>query len=395
MKKLNNNVKALSLFATLMINQLMASQIRAETSSAFDLVAINVPEQVIEQNPLHYSQAISSSALSLSAKTYTTISDEYWLEVSGAQLKSGVMLDINQPGALIRLSGKNASAENAVASLAIDPQQIQFLKNNKVLTKAFSQKVSQQQLATANIFPNSSAVKLDETIGRGQFKLQVTQPLYSDERYLINVKEKGSEHNLTLSLANQSVIAQQMLTLDLAMHNGKGQLALAASKALIKTPTGTFLPVEHILMNGKQMLELPKGLAESNKGELFELHISTEANDQGLKVRRNAKVAFAIAQPTAKMTGTVAVKRSHANVQLNIASEGRYEVSAIVSGFNKKGIREDVMLSRSAYYLKPGEQDVKLMFNARILKGSNVSPPFRISQIRLVDQSRMALLQQL
>jgi hypothetical protein len=50
------------------------------------------------------------------------------------------------------------------------------------------------------------------------------------------------------------------------------------------------------------------------------------------------------------------------------------------------------MLSRSAYYLQPGDQKVELKFDVAILLAAKVKPPFSVSQLQLVDQSRMALL---
>jgi len=392
MNTLKNSFKTLNVLALVMSCHLHATIL---SDDDHELMSIDAPQHKVEQKALHFSQAINkNNTFSLAPSEYTTTSDEYWLEVSGEQLKSGVILDVNQPGALIRLSGKISNIPGAVESLVIDPNQIQLSKDKKSLASPFSQKVTQQQFASANVFPNSSAVKLNEAIGRGQFKLKVNQPLYNHERYLVNVKEKGSEHRLTLSIPTQTLVAKQALTFDLAMNNAKGPLATHSDKALIKTPTGEFLAVKTAIVDGKQTIALPDGLTANNRGELFELHISSQASDNGLTVKRNGKVAFAITQPTAKMTGNVKIKRSHANIELHIASEGRYEVSAVVSGIDQQGKSAAVILSRSAYFLTPGEKNVKLMFDASLLKSSHVSPPYSLSQLRLVDQSRMALLQQ-
>ncbi len=390
-----NKIKKIINLSAILV--LISGQLYASTLSGVEqaLVSIDAPFYKVEQKTLHFSQAINSSnALSFGAKAYTTTSDEYWLEVSGKQLNSGIRLDVSHPGALIRLSGKKTNDISAVESIAIDPQQIKLLKGKQTLDSAFSQKVSKQQFASANIFPNSSAVKLQEHIGRGQFNLKVTQRLNYSEKYLVNVKEKGSEYGLTLSVPEQTLLAEQALTFDMAMHNARGQLTFNTNKAFIKTPTGMILPIKTKLIEGKQSIELPDVSATNSRGELFELHISSQANDKGIIVRRSSKVAFAIAQPTAKMTGKVNVEATHAKVELNVASEGRYEISAVVSGINLKGKSEAVMLSRSAYYLQPGEQNAKLMFDESLLKSLNVLPPYSLSQLRLVDQSRMALLQQ-
>tara|TARA_R110000737_G_scaffold89824_3_gene122294 strand:- start:3203 stop:4426 length:1224 start_codon:yes stop_codon:yes gene_type:complete len=383
---LSNSVAATTLAST------NATQI---TTNDIELVSISAPLHKIEQKSLHFSQALAkNSTLSFAVKPYTSISDEYWLEVTGKQLNSGITLAITKPGALIRLSGKKSEDPTQVESIAIDPEQIELSQGQQILSKAFSQKVSQQQFATANIFPNSSAVELAQHLGRGEFKLKVNQALNSDERYLVNVKEKGSKHKLTLSIPSQTLIAKQNIMFDMTMSNSQGKLTNSKHNAHIKTPEGETIAVNYQEVNGKYSIKLPEMPANKNYGKLYELHIASQGNDKGLKVNRNGKVAFAIARPTAKMTSNIAVNLTHAMIELDIASEGRYEISAIISGVNKQGKEEQVMLSRSAHYLQPGLQQVNLDFDTQLLKTLQVLPPYQLSEMRLVDQSRMALLQQ-
>tara|TARA_R110000737_G_scaffold259348_2_gene267911 strand:+ start:17 stop:1240 length:1224 start_codon:yes stop_codon:yes gene_type:complete len=384
----------------LLSNSITATTLPSATTTQIkttdiELVSISAPQHKIEQKSLHFSQALAkNTGLSFAVTPYTSISDEYWLEVTGKQLNSGIALTITKPGALIRLSGKKSENPTHVDSIAIDPEQIELSQGKQILSKAFSQSVSQQQFATANIFPNSSAVKLAQHVGRGEFKLKVNQALNSDERYLVNVKEKGSKYTLTLSIPSQTLIAKQHIMLDMTMSNSQGKLTNSKHNAHIKTPGGEILAVNYQEVNGKYSIKLPDMPANKSYGELYELHIASQGNDNGLKVNRNGKVAFAIAKPTAKMTSNIAVNLTHAMIELDIASEGRYEISAIISGLNKQGNEEKVMLSRSAHYLQPGLQQVNLDFDTQLLKTLQVLPPYQLSEMRLVDQSRMALLQQ-
>ncbi|GLX78359.1 DUF4785 domain-containing protein [Thalassotalea insulae] len=392
MKFLTLTYSALSVSAILLSSSLWA---RPLSSQSLDLVSVNAPEHKVERKSLHFSQPINSTQqLSFAAKPFTHTSDEYWLEVTGKQLNDGLDVNITQPGALIRLSGKRANAPGAVNSLAIDPEKIALSKGAEKLSSPFKQKVSQQQFATANIFPNSSAVQLDKRIGKGVFKLKVNQQLNGHERYLINVKEKGSPYRLKVTIPRQSILATQHLELDMAMHNKNDQLDNSRYSAVIKSPNGDVMPVKYQQHDGKYSITLPEMATSALPGQLYELQVSSHASDNGLKISRNGKVAFAISQPTAKMTGKVAVENTHAVIGVEVASEGRYEISAIVSGVNKLGEQQQVMLSRSAHYLQPGEQHVQLIFDTQLLKQASVLPPYQLSQLRLVDQSRMALLQQ-
>lgn len=207
-----------------------------------DLIELNIPDVAVEKEAVHFSQRISTNKpISFKAKGYTSISDEYWFEATGKQLKTGINLDISTPGALIHLSGKQAKDKYSTQSKAIDPNSVQLFKNSKKLSAPFSQKVSQQEFATANIFPNSSAMKLDSKLGKGTFTLKVNDDLDDNQRYVVNVKEKNAEHKLHLSLAKQSYMQGQKIDFISqlkATSTNKATLTQGRPLAYIKTPSG-------------------------------------------------------------------------------------------------------------------------------------------------------------
>jgi uncharacterized protein DUF4785/uncharacterized protein DUF4784 len=394
-------MSSLSVAALLFSTHLSAAQLNHVTKIPSppinaDLVNLDLPDYDIEQQAVHFSQKVSpTSQLSFQAQGFNSVSDEYWLEATGQQLNSGIALAISNPGALIRLSGKRVNGKFSNTDLAIDPSNVELFKNKKSLPQAFKQTVSQQQFATANIFPNSSAMRLDKSIGKGDFTLRVKQKLNATQRYMVNVKEKNAEHKLHLSIAKQSYIAGESVNFNSFISNKSGKVALVKNKAFIKMPSGEKQAVNFTQKNGKSQVKIPTSLTATKRGELYELSIESQAFDQGTKIRRNAKVAFAVAQPTARIQGELSVNATAANVNLNVASEGRYEISALVYGTAKNGIKTAIMLSRSAYFLAPGEHNVQLKFDQKILKASGLQAPYSVEQLRLMDQSRMALLQQL
>ncbi|WDD98041.1 DUF4785 domain-containing protein [Thalassomonas actiniarum] len=359
-----------------------------------DLVTIALPEHKVEQQAVHYSQRISAdSQLKLAPQAYNSSSDEYWFEVSGKELNRGIAVNVSQPGALIRLSGKRSTAIDS-AMQSIDPAHLELSKDNNKLSSPFSQSVSQEQLATANIFPNSSAVKLNKTLGTGKFNLRVTQALDNNQRYIINVKEKNSAHKLQVALPKQSYLSGETLHFNAGIYRGEQVLADSSHQAFIKLPSGEKQPVNLTVKDGQYRVEVPQGLEAAPLGKLYELHLSSQATDNGTRIKRNGKVAFAVARQTAQLTGEAEVLNDQALVALEVASEGRYEVSALVSGTDSRGQLTRVMLSRSAYYLEPGSHKVALNFDTAILADAGVKAPYKVENLRLMDQSRMALLAQ-
>jgi len=228
-----------------------------------ELVSIAAPDYKIEQQAVHFSQKVSpKSQLSLQAHAYESISDEYWLEVTGEQLNKGLNLDISNPGALIRLSAKQIKNGSSVLGLAIDPSKVQLLKNNQVLQAPFKQTISQQQLATANVFPNSSAMQLDKSMGKGTFTLQVNQPLNVKQHYMVNVKEKNSPYKLHLSIAKQSYLAGEKITFNSFVNNtadkNLAKLITNVNNAYIQTPSGEKFNVNLQKNNGKFQIQVPQ-----------------------------------------------------------------------------------------------------------------------------------------
>jgi len=379
-----------------------------------DLVELSIPDVAIEKKAVHFSQPLNTnSVISFQAKGFTSVSDEYWFEATGKQLKSGVVLAISSPGALIRLSTKQTKGNDSLPAKAIDPNSVQLFKNNKMLPSPFSQKVSQQEFATANIFPNSSAMKLNSKLGKGEFTLKVNDYLADHQRYMINVKEKNAEHTLHLSIAKQSYMQGQKIAFTSALKTNstnKTTLTRGKQKAYIKSPSGEKKQIS-LTKNGAQFqFIVPTELTPAKRGQLFELHVETEDRANGLKVKRNAKVAFAIAQPTARIEAvgqldkntfiTDAESANHVapsfvDISLQVASEGRYEVSAMIYGSSGKKLNLPFMLSRSGYYLTPGKHTVKLQLDTDIIKSSGLKAPYSVKNVRLMDQSRMALLQQM
>ena len=242
-----------------------------------DLVTIALPEHKVEQQAVHYSQKMTSdSQLKMAPQAYNSSSDEYWFEVSGKELNRGIALSVSQPGALIRLSGKRSSSTDA-AMQSIDPANLELSKDNNKLSTPFSQSVTQEQLASANIFPNSSAVKLNKALGAGKFSLRVNQPLDNNQRYVINVKEKDSAHKLQLALPKQSYLSGETLHFTADIYRDEQALTDSYHQAFIKLPSGEKQPVALAVKDGQYRVEIPQGLEAAPLGKLYELHLQSQA----------------------------------------------------------------------------------------------------------------------
>ncbi|TPH15649.1 DUF4785 domain-containing protein [Litorilituus lipolyticus] len=394
---LSSSLHANSLAIGLKDNGFKQAKLSEIAVEDYDLVNVDLMSSSIERQSVHFSQAISSAnKVAFKNQGYTDISDEYWFEVTGRELMAGVAVAISQPGALIRLSGK--SVKNDMRNMqqhAIEPEFVSLLKAGVTLKSAFSQKVTAEQFATANIFPNSSALQLNKTLGAGKFTLKVEQLLEEDQRYMVNVKEKNAEHKLHLTIDKQSYRAGQDILFNSKLLSRQGHALLGTQKVSVKLPNGEVNALEVVKLDNQFKITLPQHVNDQNTGQLYELLIVTEAQSQGVTVKRNGKVAFAVNRPTARLEGKVDHKADSVAFNVNVASEGRYEISGIVYGTNQQGDAVPFMLSRSAYYLPVGIHQRKLAFDQTIIDNSGLQAPYTVKSVQLMDQSRLALLQQL
>jgi len=393
----------LSTLTILMIGAITVMQVNYSNAqglapSSAQLVNLAAPNHAIEKKSVHFSQAISAGVAMFKVKdSFESISDEFWLEVDGQTLNQGIELTINQPEALIRLSAKQSAGQYLPTDHAIDPAQLELRKNTKLIPKAFSHRVSQEKMATASILANSSAVKMSAAAGTGQFQLRVAQSLEPTQKYIVNVKEKGSIYRQSLATNQQSYIAGGQVNFSVNMTKQDALMNNIDHRAYIKTPNGEMKQVSYVAVNSANdgnnyELSLPVVTQNVPRGQLHELHVRSQVKEGNNTVMRVGKMAFAVAAPTARMT-IEGASYEHASVNLEVASEGRYEISGVVYGRDENGQSKPLMRSSSAYYLSPGEQTVDLQFDKNILAASTLSKPYELRDAKLTDQSRVAVLQ--
>lgn len=360
------------------------------TPSSAQLVHLPAPSTAIEKQPVHFSQAMKSSLLA--NHSFESLSDEYWIEVDGQTLNQGIGLSITQPEALIRLSAKQSIGHNLPDDHAIDPQQLELRKDKQLIDKAFSQRVSQEQMATASILANSSAVKMSAAAGTGQFKLRVAQQLAPTQKYIVNVKEKGSAYRQSLATDQQTYLAGAKVRFSASVMKQTQALENTAHRAFIKAPNGEINEVAYAAVGDEYQIELPTDVHNATRGQLYELHVESQVTDGANKVMRHGKMAFSVAAPTARMS-IEGASYERASFNLEVASEGRYAVSGVIYGYDQSGQAQPMMQSSSAYYLSPGQQTVELEFDQNIFNASTLSAPFVLRDAKLVDQSRVSVLQ--
>ena len=127
---------------------------------------------------------------------------------------------------------------------------------------------------------------------------------------------------------------------------------------------------------------------------LWEAQVFAEGTDGDRRVQRDGRVAFAVAQPTARLSGDVRVARSGLafDLPVQVRSPGRYEVAATLFATAADGIARPVAQAASAAWFDPGERTLTLAFDRNHVP-LGYGAPYEVRQLTLKDQARMGLLE--
>jgi hypothetical protein len=127
---------------------------------------------------------------------------------------------------------------------------------------------------------------------------------------------------------------------------------------------------------------------------LWEAQVFAEGRDGDRRVQRDGRVAFAVAQPTARLVGEGRASRSGLRFELplQVRSPGRYEVAATLFATGTDGLAHPVAQAASAAWFEPGTRSLTLAFG-RELVPLGYGAPFEVRELTLKDQSRMGLLE--
>ncbi|MBU2048577.1 MAG: DUF4785 domain-containing protein, partial [Gammaproteobacteria bacterium] len=112
-------------------------------------------------------------------------------------------------------------------------------------------------------------------------------------------------------------------------------------------------------------------------------------------VQRDAKVAFAVAQATARFQGQVEADASRREVRLplQIGAPGRYEARGTLYATGPDGTLRPVAQAHSAaWFATVGAGELRLPF-ASVALPSGYAAPFEVRDLQLQDQSRMASIE--
>ena len=348
-----------------------------------------LPADAGERAPVSFAWALDPTQALADPAPFVAISRSYWEMVDGSALQRGVALPMTAPDAVIQVSP-------APGARTLTPAQWQL--RDPAGTLKVEQVVDSQQLQAAgmSVSAGTAMARTGKTAAAGTYRLQSAQ---AQGRYVVQVLEPNSPISLRLQGSRDHVLAGGTLTVNAQLVDDGGSAQAGAARnlvrnlpaggeALLVAPDGRSWPVP--LQVGKTGLTAQVTVPQDvgNAQGLWELQTFISANG----VQRDAKIAFAVAQPTARFSGQVQADASRRVLQLplQVGAPGRYEARGTLYATGPDGhLRPVAQAHSAAWFETAGMGTLSLPFDSVALP-KGYGAPFQVRALELRDQTRMA-----
>jgi hypothetical protein len=288
-----------------------------------------------------------------------------------AALRRGVAVPVSRPGALVVLSPRSGPAPRDVAVVA--PGGVTHTPGDGLR------------------LVGPGAFVLDPGLGVGVFTVRAAV----DDDVRLDVRERGSDIVLAVQAAADVAFVGDRVSVEARVVRGGQALAGARVSARLVDPHGKDRGALTRGRDGRLHAVVPAGAGAGAGGTLWTVEVTADLTVDGVAVRRTARTAFAVAVPTARLTGAARVDLSrgvHVGLELDVASPGRYAATAVLYGTNREGAFQPIAVGQSADELAPGRGWLELEFDAAAVAASGMRAPYEFRDLRLADQGRMSVL---
>lgn len=319
--------------------------------------------------PVRFTWPIDQAADDLTAPApHRAESTGFHGKLTRAALRRGVAVPVSRPGALIKLSGPARDLE------LVDP-------------RGRVHRPGDGLRAAGN---DRGAFTLDPALGVGAFTLRAN----AESDVHLDVREPDSDIVLAVQAAADVVLLGEPVRVRPLLSRAGQPLHGVRVAGRLLDPSGR----EHgalVRGQGGQLHAALPARVDHPAGALWTLEVTADATVDGVPVRRTVTTAVAVAVPTARYTGaarTSATDGVRVELELDVASAGRYAATAVLYGTNREGASQPIAVAQSADELAPGRRWLALEYDAATVAASGMRAPFELRDLRLADQGRMSVL---
>ncbi|HRO62891.1 DUF4785 domain-containing protein [Thermomonas sp.] len=344
------------------------------------LVSLPAPTGAIERQPVAFSWKLDPALALAQPAPYMAESREYWLTVEGTELQRGVALPMTASGALVRVSPARGATPLRASDFAVSSQGRRVTVDRSADAAALRQ-------AGMDASAGTQVLRLGAGSGAGQATLRAAN---ANGRYVVHVFEPNSALVMFARADRDHALAGQQMRVAIGATSA-GRATGLRSSALLVAPDGSSQKVAvRTAAGGGQEAVFKLPTAAHQGGGLWELQVFSIVGG----TPRDARTAFAVAQPTARFAGNFALDSSHLRVSLPVqaASPGRYEARGTLYATAPDRSLRAVSEAHAAAWMNAGNGTLVLEFERAHLP-AGYGAPYELRQLELNDQGRMAPLE--
>lgn len=335
----------------------------------------------LSHEPLSMSWAAENKPLVHEVKHEQT-SRKYQIKTSLEQLKKGVAIHTQAPGAIIRISPVNPDS-------AIKPE---FrIKNGSGLNLTLqdaSSLFSKDKALENTVFARKTLalLQLKPELGSGEFILTSSTTPLNDENFIIHVFDKFSSTALTVETDKTRYHYGEELTATITLHDENKNCPIDLINASLVSANGEVTPLILDHVQGDVYQTHTNLVSDKNsQGENWYIEVETATLFKTQTIKRQAHSAFSYVIPSAAIreikkqtTGSLAF-----SAKIEVATGSRYALQAVLYGSDAKGEIHPIQTVQSAAWLAIGEQNLDFSFDSSLK--TNYKAPYYLGYIHLID----------
>ncbi len=344
----------------------------------------------LESAAVDFAWPIASDSKLAAARPHVAASREFWSLQDARQLAAGFRFEVGSPGALIRISpADGAKTTGDAAPVAIRLNGRELSDGRGILRSAAAAELKK---LGADFGDGSRVFQLDPAAGTGTVEVQIAK---AGGRHLVHVLEPNSDQVLELRSHRDVALAGGELELYADWRSGDRSLAPTLLRGLITAPDGRSIEIEFVAdPNGGQRARARLPATDSAVSGLWEAHVFAAADHQGRHLLRDAKTAFAVTAPTARLANRISAALDGNGLALTVAIDasaaGRYELRGTLYGTDATGTLVPFAVAHSARILDAGPGEIVIRLDRALLADAGVGAPFELRDLALNDQGRFA-----
>lgn len=350
------------------------------------LASAPAPADENEHAPLAFAWALDPAQPLQAPGAYAAVSRSYWQQVDAAELQRGLDLPLTAPDAVIQVS----PAPGARA-LPADALQVRDAAGGTRVARSVDAR--QLQDAGMAVSDGSSMLRTGASSAVGNYRLQSAQ---AQGRYVVQVLEPNSPLRLEVQASQAQVLAGGSVQLQARLLEDGATAAQRAARrgtlggeALLVAPDGRSWPQRLLRTTDGSLRAQVRIPAQASTAQgLWELQVFAQADG----VLRDGKVAFAVAQPTARFTGQASPDPASRRVSLplQVAAAGRYEARGTLYATGTDGQSKPVAQAHAAAWFDGAGHGALVLPFDQVPLPAGFGAPYELRDLQLQDQSRMA-----